>query len=120
MQSIKVDKDKLLTKMRENRDNHRKVFEEALSGWEQNVLDELKKAVRDAKARKQFRTFFSLPQPEDHTAEYDAAISQVEWEVGGVIDLTQQQFSQFILDDWGWKPDFLGNTASYLNYKKGA
>ena len=118
MQTIEVNKVTLLLKLRENRDKHRKVFEEALEGWRRNVLDELTLAVAEAKAGKQYRTYFNLPQPEDHTRDYDAIIEQVEWEVEDTITLTQQQFNQFVRDDWGWKEDFLANTVHYMNYKK--
>lgn len=117
MQFIEVKKEALLEKLKENRDKHRKLFEEALDGWEKRVVEELKKAVSDAKAKREFRTTFFLPQPVDHTSEYDAIIEQVEWDVNETIELSPQQFNQFVRDDWGWKEDFLNNTSFYVGKK---
>ena len=118
MKVIDVRKDRLLTKLKENRENHRKTFEEALDGWQKKVIDELQKAVRDARAGRKYTTTFYLPQPQDHTAEYDAIIEQVEWEEDETISLDPISFNQFVRDDWGWKTDFLNNTMVYMNYKK--
>lgn len=93
---------------------HRSTFEEALQGWKERVLEELEKAITDAKKGREFRTYFNLPQPEDHTPEYNAVIDQIEWSENEQIELTFNQFNQFVRDDWGWKQDFLSNTAMYM------
>ena len=114
MDTVLISKDKLLVKVKKNRDLHRETFESALKGWEKRVLEELKKAIEDAKKGLEFRTYFNLPQPTDHTPEYDAVIEQIEWSETDQIELDFHQFNQFIRDDWGWKQDFLSNTAMYV------
>lgn len=115
MQLITVTKEKLLVKMRENRDLHRKQFEEALNGWQERVLAELEKAVSDAKKGLKFTTSFNLPRPSDHTSEYDEIIEQVEWNEEEQIDLDLNSFNQFVRDDWGWKRDFITTNAFYTH-----
>lgn len=115
METVLISKQKLLEKVKENRELHRTTFEEALQGWKYRVLEELEKAISDAKKGRDFRTYFSLPQPEDHTPEYDAVIDQIEWSEEGKIELTFHQFNQFVRDDWGWKQDFLANTSMYVS-----
>ncbi|KKN46577.1 hypothetical protein LCGC14_0671730 [marine sediment metagenome] len=109
-----IEKDKLLAKIKENRDKHRDIFKKALSGWEGRVVKELQRAVKDALSGKEFRTYFSLPQPVDHTPEYDAIIEQIEWTEDKTIDLDIGKFNQLIRDDWGWIKDFLDNASSYM------
>ena len=113
MKTIKISKNKLLTKMRENREAHRKQFEEALEGWKERVIEELEKAVENAKKGIKFETFFHLPRPDDHTADYDAIIDQVEWNERGEIELDIHTFNQYVRDDWGWKEDFISTNAMY-------
>lgn len=113
MEQIVISKQKLLDKLRENRNNHRKIFEEALEGWRKRVIIELQCALRDARKGLKYRTYFNLPQPTDHTNEYDRIIDQIEWCETELIQLDQIQFNQFVRDDWGWKNDFLTNATIY-------
>ena len=113
MDTVKISKDKLLKKLKKNRDNHRKTFEKALEGWKQRVLKELDKALKDAKSGRRFVTSFELPQPADHTADYDAVIEQIDWNEEEFIFLDFYQFNQFVRDDWGWKNDFMSVAERY-------
>lgn len=113
MEHVKISKNKLLKKLKANRENHRKIFEEALEGWKERVLAHLKIAVLDAQAGRKFVTHINLPQPIDHTGEYDAIIDQIDWNEEDVIYLDLHLFNQFIRDDWGWKADFLSNATMY-------
>ena len=116
MEHVTISKDKLLKKLKENRETHRAQFEEALKGWHQRVLQVLEKALEDARAGRQFQTHFALPQPADHTPEYDAVIDQVEWHEDDLIYLELRDFNKFIRDDWGWKADFLATNAMYTTH----
>jgi len=113
MQLITVSKEKLLAKMRENRESHKEQFEEALNGWKERVCKELEKAYKNALDGLKYETHFSLPRPTDHTPDYDEIIDQVEWNEEDKIDLDLNSFNQFIRDDWGWKQDFLMTNAMY-------
>lgn len=113
MEHVLIERGKLLIKLRENRENHRRIFEDALEGWKERVLEQLETALEDAKAGRKFITHINLPQPIDHTAEYDNIISQIEWHEEDQIELDLRSFNQFILDDWGWKADFLQNATMY-------
>ena len=50
MRTVKISKEKLLAKLRENREDHREIFEEALEGWKIKVIENLEQAVKEAKA----------------------------------------------------------------------
>jgi hypothetical protein len=113
MKNVLISKDKLLAKIKENRDSHRKQFEEALNGWKKRVIEELEKAVVNAKKDIRYITFFELPRPDDHTPEYDAIIDQIAWHEKDEIELGIHEFNLFVRDDWGWKKDFLKNAAMY-------
>ena len=38
----------------------------------------------------------------------------LEWHQGETIELDQDQFSELVLDQWGWHKSFFSNTASYV------
>lgn len=115
MKQVIISKEKLLQKIKENKNNHRAIFEDALAGWKERVTEELNQALNDAMAGKKFRTYFDLPQPIDHTPEYVTIIEQIEWTEEKQIELDFIQFNQFVLDDWGWKEDFLMNASTYTS-----
>ncbi len=113
MEKILISKERLLSQMEKNRAEHRRQFEEALNGWKERVLEELGNAIVDAKAGRKFSTFINLPQPVDHTPEYDAIIDQVNWHLEDQIELSLREFNQFVRDDWGWKKDFMATNVFY-------
>lgn len=113
MRTVKVKKTELIEKLTANRAAHRAQFEAALAGWEQAVLAELQQALDDARAGKQYRTYFALPQPSDHTEDYDRALAMLTMEVEDTVTLTDVEFSELVMDNWRWKPDFLSTNASY-------
>jgi hypothetical protein len=75
MQTIKVDKAKLIATLEENRARHRKIFEEACDGYQKAVIKELEAQLNRAKAGIRRSIQISIPAPVDQTKEYDRAIA---------------------------------------------
>ncbi len=113
MKKVKVSKSRLIESMTKNRENHRKIFLEALDGWKKKVIEELEKSVADARDGKQFRTSLHLPQPTDHTSDYDTVIAMAEMSVDDDIELDHVEFLRYVRDEWGWKEDFLSTSSLY-------
>lgn len=113
MKKVRVLTSDLVDVMIKNRENHRKVFLEALDGWKKRVIEELEKSVADAKDGKQFRTSLHLPQPTDHTSDYDTVIAMARMSVDINIELDHLEFLQYVRDEWGWKEDFLNTSSLY-------
>lgn len=117
MNSVRVRRDAVLAKLRTNRDGHRAVFEEALEGFHKAVVEHLTKALKDAKAGKSFQWQAHLPQPEDHTKDYDRVIALLEMSLDNELELPATDFAQYVLDDWGWKGNFLATSSNYTNVR---
>jgi len=47
MRTVRVDRDAFVARVRDNRDNHRKVFEEALEGYRERWIPELERRLHD-------------------------------------------------------------------------
>jgi hypothetical protein len=114
-QTVRVRRLEVLKKLQENRDGHRDIFEDALEGFHTAVVAQLTQALKDAKAGKKYTTSIHLPQPMDHTRDYDRCIAMLDMSLDEELELTSVEFAQFVLDDWGWKGDFITTSANYTN-----
>lgn len=112
---VTVKKAELLASMRANLSKHREVFLAATDGYRKAVIDALDKCLREAREGAPFVLWniTSLVVPQDHTKDYERVIRMLEMSVADEISVTEQQFSQFVLDDWGWKAAFVASTSRY-------
>ena len=113
MNKVRVNRDNLLAIVLKNRASHRKLFEEALEGWKNAVINALTVAVDEAKKGKNFHTSFNLPRPSDHTNDYDCVIDMLEMSVDDVLEIENSLFRQYVRDDWSWTQDFLTSNRRY-------
>ena len=109
MENVTVNKVELLEKIRANREDHRRIFEEALAGFQAKVTQELDKMVVRASRGIRESVAISIRAPEDHTRDYDRVIAMLEMSVEDEISLTQSNFAQYVMDDWDWQGRFLSN-----------
>jgi len=114
VQKVLVNKAERLFKVKANRDQHRKIFLEAMEGFRKAAIKRLDEMIAIAKSGKKIELYVSLTQPEDHTKDYDRVISMVEMSVEKELMLFEEEFSHYVLDDWDWKEQFLGTTQSYM------
>ena len=115
MREVRIAKDKLRARVQENRDQHRSVYERAIEGYRVTVIEWFNAQIDRAKKGGPFEVAFSLPRPEDHTGDYDRVLDMLDMSEDDVITLTDTEFTQYVRDDWGWKPVFEATSASYLN-----
>lgn len=113
MNTITVDKAKLIETLKTNRDEHRAIFDKAMEVYADKMIEELERRVREIKAKSKIRRGFSLPEPEDHTADFDTAIQMLEWDTGDEVELSFGEFQQYVQNEWRWQQSFAANTASY-------
>lgn len=120
--TVKVSKQKLLNRLKENRDKHKREFEKAFAGYQQafleqaKVLMEVAQQVVEEGKRVELVGSIDLQVPEDHTKDYDAAISMVDWnevDEGEKIELSFEQFMFFVEDKWNWRKRHVGVFNAY-------
>lgn len=114
MNAIKVKKDVLLSKLRENRRTHSTQFEKASNGYRTKVIEALEAQLKDARAGKLPRLIFNLPMPIDQTAAYDRAIGMLELTVEKIIELEEHDYQQYVLDQWSWSAQTTATNSAYL------
>lgn len=114
LREVTMPKAALIEKLTENRSHHREVFEEAIEGYRIAVITALEEQIANARSGRQVNLRLVLPQPEDHTKEYDQALAMLEHEVADEVTLDEHTYAELVLDDWGWKGQFLTASNSYL------
>lgn len=113
MENIQVTKTKLLAKLKENRAEHRKIFEEALEGYRKRVIQEFARRLDDARKGRSIDVSIRITQPVDHTDDYDNAIAMLEMDLGKTVTLAEHDFRQYVMDQWGWSDNFYLSNSAY-------
>lgn len=115
MRNVTVDRDDFLVQVMANQQAHREVFEEALGGFQKRLHRELDQRIRDLKAGRQINQYIGLPEPEDHTDDYDRVIMMARMSLDDTITLSEDEFAMYVMDQWRWKQDFAESTLRYLD-----
>ena len=103
MDYVTVKRLDLLTRIKKNRDAHRDLFLKAQKGYRKAVIKELDQMLQDAKEGKPIRRAIQLPEPEDHTADYDRIIDMLEMSIHSTLQIAEHEFDQYVRDNWAWK-----------------
>jgi len=114
MRSIVVSKEDLIATLRLNRDAHRDIFVAAQEAYRDKMIEEMDRALAEARMGGQIRRAFTLPVPEDHTDDFDTAISMLEWHQSKTVELEQYEFQQYVENEWGWQKSWAATTQAYL------
>lgn len=114
MEKVKVEKKALLDAVRKNRESHRGLFLKACDGYRAECIKRLDEALNDAKANKRIVMAFGLAEPVDMTKEYDRIIRMLEMSVDDTVELTTEEFAQYVMDDWRWAAHARATNSTYL------
>jgi len=107
-------KDKLIEEITKNRDNHRAAFEAALGAYRDEVIKVLKEQLDQAERGERIPRGHGLTCPQDMTREYNQILAILDMTTDDEIELTQQEFACYVLDQWHWKQQFATTANSYL------
>jgi hypothetical protein len=77
------------------------------------VIETLETRLRLARDGKRIEQYLGLPEPVDHTRDYDRVISMLKMDLAKTVELSESDYSQYVLDDWEWKRQFLGTNRAY-------
>ena len=126
LKSVKVDRQKLIKKLKENRTKHAVDYAEAMRGYRSERHSLMKKlnaataiaATEDNRVNREavnkaYRNLLGLERPRDHSTSYDKAITLMEWTLKDKVKLSMNDFQCYVEDDWGWKGQFRNSVANY-------
>jgi hypothetical protein len=114
MKPFRIKKSELIERVTKNRDEHRSIYEKAIEGYKTAAAVHFAEQLDKAKAGQPFITFFNEPVPQDHTDDYEAVLDAWEMTQDDEIELSVQEFRQYVRDEWGWKQEFTATSANYI------
>ena len=114
MDEVKIRKGELLEAVRRNRETHRDLFLKAQEGFRNTVIAELDSRLDKARRNQPFSAVLNLPEPQDHTADYDRVIRMIEMSVDDEVVLQAHEFDQYVMDNWSWARAVRSLNASYV------
>jgi predicted KAP-like P-loop ATPase len=107
---------KLVEILEKNKEAHRETFLEALEGYKVEAIKVLTEKLEAVKNNKRLpQVWINLPMPEDHTDDYERAIKLLRLDTRAEVELTEGEFAQYVMDDWGWKGQWASNTVAYAS-----
>jgi len=123
MREVKVKREELLRKVKDNRALHINEYRAACEGYKEQAIArideiaaELREKIANLKAGKVIDLVavrFGLNAPKSYEKSYDQAIAMLEMSVDDEITLTDHEFAQYVLDDWEWQTEFKTQTMNY-------
>jgi hypothetical protein len=105
----------LLVTLGQNRETHKKIFEEALGGYKKEMIRLLCKMLKDVRKGKRVRHMINLPIPQNMTDQYDTVMKMLEMGTQDEVKLSSNDFRCFVEDKWDWKQTFLLSNSRYSN-----
>lgn len=115
LDKVRVKKDDLLKKLKENRSKHKEEHIEALKGWKEQVLFKMNENLDLAKNDEKWNLHINEEKPQDHTGDYDHVISLLEASIDDVVVITATEFRQYHDDQWRWKHDHMESVLNYTS-----
>lgn len=116
METVRISRDELLKVIKENRKLHQEMTEEAQKGYRQNVIAWLEKALREMTETAvggETPTQIPFQKPENHIEDYNRVIRMLQMSLRTEIDLNEEEFSCYVMDDWTWKSSFVRSSRVY-------
>lgn len=118
MDSVTVNKEDLLATLKANRESHIGKFEEVLTAYRNEAVRLLEEHIERIRSGAVEKVAVMLPEPKNYESEYDRAIAMVEWEQKPTIELDENTFGQWVLDEWSWKTSFTQTSLMYTDPMK--
>lgn len=116
MDNIKVNKIELLNIVRKNREDHAKDYSEAMDTYRQEAIKAIERQLEAAKSG-DIRHSIEIVKPREFLKDYDRAITMVRMSVDDKIELSYQDFDQWVMNNWTWQESFRNSTGLYKSLK---
>lgn len=114
MDTVLVNKDRLLDILQDNREVHHEEYKKAIKIWVKKARKAYAKAARKAeKGNFDYSPLSKLPMPKSYLQSYDDAIERVSLDTRQELELDSRTFSAWVQDNWNWRGDFIANSSMY-------
>lgn len=95
---IKVEKQKLIEKIKENKVKHFEEYNKAVIAYKKEALEQLEKLTNKVNDGA-LDIKLNLITPVNNSDNYDKILEMFEWEVEEFVELEQQEFLEYVQDE---------------------
>lgn len=113
MKKVNISRAELLEAVRSNRAQHAADYSEATANYRPKVIAALEERRQEILDGQKINLFFQLPEPQDHTDDYDRVIRMLEMSSDEIIELDYHEFDMYVRDNWAWSHAAKLINASY-------
>ena len=96
--TVKVVKKTLIEKIKSNKEAHIKEYGEAVIAFKKEADDQLVKLQKKLQSG-DMDLSLNLVKPVNNSEDYDKIIMMFEWDTNEEVELSQIEFSQYVLDE---------------------
>ena len=114
MNDVKVKRTDLLDIVRKNLEKHKTIVAEAFDNYRAEAIQQLDEMISLAKSGKKIRRAISLVEPQDQSADYNAAVKMLEMSQDDFISIDEHTFRCLVLDEWAWKRQWSVANSGYV------
>ena len=114
MNTIIIEKDKLLPIVIENKKKHDDIYDAAVSGYWQKAEEILTFKLEQVKKQEKIDNSLGLTYPVNYSNDYTRVIRMLELTSENNITLTSNEFDAYVQNQWNWKNSFLGTNSLYI------
>lgn len=118
MNSVKVDRLKLMETVKANRLQHAADYEKAMAGYREELLALLDKMMDMVRDNKTVPRVLEVEEPRNHSDDYDTSIAMLDASVEPVVEIDKTTFTNLYLDNWDWKEQWAVSNSKYLGRGK--
>lgn len=113
MNTVTVFKQQLREKISSNKKKHESEYNQAVIEYNsamKSYYNQLAEKVNSHNSESGIIPLFKHDPPErprSYIKEYESVENMLKYEVRDEIELSMEEFSKYIEDDWGWKDTFI-------------
>ena len=113
-QTIKVNKNILLAKIKENLELYKLDYSETLQDYHLAIKKHLEKAIASVNEENYSSDviYFRINAPVDYTEKYQTVIDMLEYSTNEEIELDSPSFKAYIKNQWDWTDSFKAYSTS--------
>jgi len=114
MRTVKLYKADLTRILNDNRAKHKAEYEEAFEGYINTAIEKLEENLAKFKAGEITKLRWNEQPPTSNVADYDRVIKMLEMSIEDEIELTSEEFENFVQDNWHWKEHWHLSNSKYM------
>lgn len=108
---IRVTKEFLLNVLKENKQVHLQEYDDALRVYHETLILHYQDKIEDLECFTtenilDMDTAFDLIKPKSYADKYDLIIDMLECSVDEFVDISQDEYRQYVKDEWNWSQQF--------------